>query len=175
MIGRLEAPGAKLEPVMPGFENRRSPSVALPERRISSFGTTVTVANWSVTTGSTPGWGAAATGAACGSAARSRFWPGAARATRAGVREGTTGLRRTIGLGAVTVISGSFVEAAGAAASWAIAPSAIAHSNSPLAPPKWNARFFLDVIVPILIPSVFDGSIPIFPSGNRTSAAIPRE
>ena len=28
MIGRLEAPGAKLEPVMPGFENRRSPSVA---------------------------------------------------------------------------------------------------------------------------------------------------
>jgi hypothetical protein len=37
MIGRLEAPGAKLEPVMPGFENRRSPSVALPERRSSSF------------------------------------------------------------------------------------------------------------------------------------------
>ena len=45
MIGRLEAPGAKLEPVMPGLENRRSPSVAPPERRISSFGTTVTVAN----------------------------------------------------------------------------------------------------------------------------------
>jgi hypothetical protein len=45
MIGRLEAPGAKLEPVMPGFENRRSPSVAPPERRISSLGTTVTVAN----------------------------------------------------------------------------------------------------------------------------------
>jgi hypothetical protein len=45
MIGRLEAPGAKLEPVIPGFEKRRSPSVAAPERRISSLGTTVTVAN----------------------------------------------------------------------------------------------------------------------------------
>jgi hypothetical protein len=85
------------------------------------------------------------------------------RATRTGVREGTTALRRTIGLGAVTVISGSGVEADGAAASCAIAPSAIAHSNSQLAPPKWNARFFLDVIVPILIPSMCDGSIPIFP------------
>ena len=45
MIGRLEAPGAKLEPVIPGFENSKSPSVAPPERRISSLGTTVTVAN----------------------------------------------------------------------------------------------------------------------------------
>ena len=54
MIGRLEAPGAKVEPVMPGLENRRSPSWAVPWRRISSFGTTVTVANWSVTIGSTP-------------------------------------------------------------------------------------------------------------------------
>ena len=54
MIGRLDAPGAKLEPVMPGFRNSRSPSVAAPLRRISSFGTTVTVANWSVTMGSTP-------------------------------------------------------------------------------------------------------------------------
>ena len=45
MIGLLEAPGAKLEPVMPGFEFSRSPSVAAPERRSSSFGTTVTVAN----------------------------------------------------------------------------------------------------------------------------------
>ena len=112
MIGRLEAPGAKLEPVMPGFENRRSPSVAPPERRISSFGTTVTVANWSATTGSTPCWGGGAT--ACGSAAGCRFWLGMARATRAGARDGTTGLRRTIGLGAVTVISGSGVAAAGA-------------------------------------------------------------
>ena len=33
MIGRLDAPGAKLEPVMPGFENRRSPSVEPPLRR----------------------------------------------------------------------------------------------------------------------------------------------
>jgi hypothetical protein len=68
------------------------------------------------------------------------------------VREGTTGFRRTIGLGAVTVISGSGVEAAGAFC--AAAPSAIAHSNSPLARPKWNARFVLNVIVPILIPSM---------------------
>ena len=30
MIGRLDAPGAKLEPVMPGLENNRSPSVAPP-------------------------------------------------------------------------------------------------------------------------------------------------
>ena len=175
MTGRLEAPGAKLEPVMPGFENRRSPSWAVPWRRISSLGTTVTVANWSVTTGSTPCCGAAATGAGCGSGARSRFWPGAARATRAGVRDGT-GLRRTIGLGAVTVISGSCVEAGGAAASCANAPSAIAHSNSQLAPPKWNARFFLDVIVPILIPSMCDGSIPIFPRRiGRVARRSPRE
>jgi hypothetical protein len=82
-----------------------------------------------------------------------------------GVREGTTGFRRTIGLGAVTVISGSCVEADGVAAfcACACAPSAIAHSNSQLAPPKWNARFVLNVIVPILIPSMGDGSIPIFP------------
>ena len=46
--------GREGEPVMPGFENRRSPSWAVPSRRISSFGTTVTVANRSVTTGSTP-------------------------------------------------------------------------------------------------------------------------
>ena len=45
MIGRLEAPGAKLEPVMPGFENSKSPSVLAGVRRISSLGTTVTVAN----------------------------------------------------------------------------------------------------------------------------------
>jgi hypothetical protein len=47
---------------------------------------------------------------------------------------------------------------------------AVAHSNSPLAPPKWNARFFLDVIVPILIPSLRDGSIPIVPC--RISRAV---
>ena len=33
MIGRLDAPGAKLEPVMPGLENSRSPSVAPGLRR----------------------------------------------------------------------------------------------------------------------------------------------
>ena len=45
MTGRLDAPGAKLDPVMPGLENSRSPSVAPPLRRSSSFGTTVVVAN----------------------------------------------------------------------------------------------------------------------------------
>ena len=45
ITGSSFAPGAKLEPVMPGSENKRSPSVAPPSRRISSFGTTVTVAN----------------------------------------------------------------------------------------------------------------------------------
>jgi hypothetical protein len=47
-IGRLEAPGAKLEPVMPGFANSTSPSwppVCQGARCSSSFGTTVTVAN----------------------------------------------------------------------------------------------------------------------------------
>ena len=45
MIGRLDAPGAKLDPVMPGFSNSRSPRVEAPLRRNSSFGTTVMVAN----------------------------------------------------------------------------------------------------------------------------------
>ena len=45
MIGRLDAPGAKDEPVMPGLLFRRSPSVDAALRRISSLGTTVTVAN----------------------------------------------------------------------------------------------------------------------------------
>ena len=54
MIGRLEAPGAKLDPVMPGFSNKRSPSVDAPLRRNSAFGTTVMVANWSVTIGIVP-------------------------------------------------------------------------------------------------------------------------
>ena len=55
MIGRLDAPGAKLEPVMPGLSNNRSPSVLAALRLISSLGTTVTVANWSVTIGRVPG------------------------------------------------------------------------------------------------------------------------
>ena len=54
MIGRLAAPGAKLEPVMPGLANSTSPSVEPGLRWISSRGTTVTVANWSVTIGSVP-------------------------------------------------------------------------------------------------------------------------
>src|SRR4051812_46784693 len=94
MIGRLEAPGAKLDPVIPGFENSRSPNVLLTLRRSSSLGTTVTVANWSVTIGSVPGKAASAAGDAAG------VGTGAAGALAAG--EG-----RTIGLGAVTTISGS--------------------------------------------------------------------
>jgi hypothetical protein len=54
MIGRLDAPGAKLAPVMPGLSKRRSPRVAAPLRRISAPGTTVTVANWSVANRSVP-------------------------------------------------------------------------------------------------------------------------
>ena len=38
MIGRDAAPGAKLDPVMPGLENSRSPSVLDGVRRSSSFG-----------------------------------------------------------------------------------------------------------------------------------------
>src|SRR6476620_689857 len=107
LIGRLAAPGAKVEPVMPGLENSRSPSWAVPWRRISSLGTTVTVAHWSVTIGSTPCWGVGAAGAGCARGydcgAGPRLRPVAAVATRAGGRE-ATGFRRTIGLGAVTVI-----------------------------------------------------------------------
>ena len=88
MIGRLDAPGAKLEPVMPGLVNKRSPSVAPPLRRISSLGTTVTVANWSVTIGSVPGSDTAGA-------------PGPANP------DGAAGARRAIGLGALTTISGS--------------------------------------------------------------------
>ena len=112
MIGRLDAPGAKLEPVMPGFENRRSPSVA------ALLAADFLV--WDDGDGrelighdrqhALLGRGCGRCG--CGSAGRSRLRPGAARATRAGVRDGTVRCR-TIGLGAVTVISGSFVSPAG--------------------------------------------------------------
>ena len=54
MIGRLDAPGANSEPVMPGFSKRRSPKVDAPLRRNSALGTTVMVANWSVTIGIVP-------------------------------------------------------------------------------------------------------------------------
>ena len=105
MIGRLDAPGAKLEPVMPGFENSTSPSVLPVLRRISSFGTTVTVANWSVTIGSVPGAGAAAAGGGGGGAGAA----GAAAGVGVGLGAagaGRGGGRRWIGLGAVTTISG---------------------------------------------------------------------
>ena len=111
MIGRDEAPGAKLEPVMPGFENRRSPRVLDGARRSSSFGTTVTVANWSVTMGSTPACGSS--GAGGGEAAG-----GAVSWARGGAGAGAG--RRTIGLGAVTRISGSWAcaRAASVSANW---------------------------------------------------------
>src|SRR3979409_1435871 len=88
MIGRLEAPGAKLEPVMPGLENSTSPKVEPGLRWISSLGTTVTVANWSATIGNVP-----CIGVSDGAA-------GAAGTASAG---GGAGFRR-IGLGAVTLI-----------------------------------------------------------------------
>src|SRR6266542_3770576 len=91
MIGRDDAPGAKLEPVIPGLENNKSPSVLAGVRRNSSFGTTVTVANWSVTIGRTPAGGISAAGgvAACSTGAGVAGPLGAGRA----------GARRTIGLG----------------------------------------------------------------------------
>ncbi len=45
ITGSSFAPGASSRPVIRGLENRRSPSCAVPWRRISSLGTTVTVAN----------------------------------------------------------------------------------------------------------------------------------
>src|SRR5262249_59471323 len=147
MIGRLEAPGAKLEPVMPGFENRRSPSVAPPERRSSSFGTTVTVANWSVTTGSTPCCGAGAAGAVaagCACGERPRFTSLPARAMRAGVRT-KAGFRFTIGLGAVTLTSGSAAGGSSARAAVDIA--------SQLAPAARSICLLRILIVPVLMPS----------------------
>ena len=95
MIGRLEPPGAKLEPVMPGLSNSRSPSVAAPLRRISSFGTTVTVANWSVTMGKVPGSDAGDGVAGC--------------ATAGPASELLVAWRVTMGLGALTTTSGSVV------------------------------------------------------------------
>ena len=94
MIGRLDAPGAKLDPVMPGFSNRRSPRVAAPFLRSSAFGTTVTVANWSVTIGSVPT--SAGAGAGCAG-------PGCAGAGLAGARR--------IGLATVTSTCGNAVWA----------------------------------------------------------------
>src|SRR5262245_15366460 len=100
MIGRLDAPGAKLDPVMPGFPNSMSPSVPPGLRRISSLGTTVTVANWSVTIGRVPGSVASAGAAGACSAG-------------AGACEGAlgrrAGVRCTIGLGARTTTSGNTV------------------------------------------------------------------
>src|SRR5262249_26983013 len=96
MIGRLDAPGAKLEPVTPGLLNSTSPNVADGLRFSSSRGTTVTVANWSATTGSVPWRGVSGAGAA-----------GAAGAVGLAAGRG-----RTIGLGARTVMAGK-------ATSWA--------------------------------------------------------
>ena len=106
MIGRLDAPGAKLDPVMPGLLRSRSPSVLAPLRRISAFGTTVTVANWSVTTGRVPGCGVSATGAGAGSVGAAAGVAGAAGAAGAG--RGFGGVR-LIGLATVTSTCGRAV------------------------------------------------------------------
>jgi len=76
--------------------------------------------------------------------------PGTARATRAGVRDGTT-FRLTIGLGEVTVISGSCVEDGGGAASCGIALLPIPHSSSQLALLMWKARLTKNAMDQILI------------------------
>ena len=104
-----------------GLAEQRSPSVAAPLRRISSFGTTVTVANWSVTIGqhAALGLGDRRLGLRHGQGAG--VWPGAVRATRGCGRGVGRVARRMIGLGAVTVISGSCVEVGGEAASCATA------------------------------------------------------
>src|ERR1044072_2371192 len=141
MIGRLEAPGAKLEPVMPGLEKKRSPSVAPPPQRRSPprHGTGVGV------------WGGGIAGAAggvgggCG--ARSRLRPGTARETRTGRGEGTV-CRRWIGLGAVTWISGNAVAPGFASCAHASPPDA--YSNSYAEPEPSNGRFMEDDMVLIL-------------------------
>ena len=96
---KFDEPGAKLDPVMPGLLNRRSPRLVPALRVISSFGTTVTVANWSLTIGSEP--------SSCGDGAGAGA--GVVLACRAGAasRAGLAGLRCTIGLGAVTLICGN--------------------------------------------------------------------
>ena len=165
MIGRLDAPGAKLEPVMPGLGEQEIAERA--RRRCGGFprsARTVTVANWSVTTGSTPCWGAAATASRLRLVRRVRDCGQARRgATRAGVRDGVSvpphdrAWRR----------HGDFRQLCREDAGRG---RALGHrgrgrprtGNSQLAPPTWNARLLLNVIVPILIPSC-DGSISIIP------------
>jgi hypothetical protein len=75
--------------------------------------------------------------------------PGTARETRTGARAGTT-FRLTIGLGEVTVISGSWV-AGGGAASCDIALLPIPQSTSQLAPLMWTARLTKNAMNQILI------------------------
>src|SRR5947207_6810280 len=110
-IGRLDAPGANDEPVMPGFWDRTSPSVPLGRLlRSSSIGTTVTVANWSVTIGSVPGCGAVTTGSGGGGgAAGARGAAGRAVRGGAGGAGRAAGRRRWIGLGVVTTIGCSIL------------------------------------------------------------------
>jgi hypothetical protein len=76
--------------------------------------------------------------------------PGTARATRTGFGEGTS-FRRTIGLGAVTVISGSAVPPpAGACESWDNADPLNAHSSSDAELEARNLRLDENDIVLIL-------------------------
>jgi hypothetical protein len=91
-------------------------------------------------------------------------------------------LRLTIGLGAVTVISGSWA-AGGGAASCDIALLLMPQSTSQLAPPMWKARLTKNAMNQILIkklrlvrrrqrirkrlPSMCDGPISIYPPVDR--------
>ena len=120
-IGRLAAPGAKLEPVMPGLANKRSPNVLPPLRLISSSGTTVTVAKRSVTIGSVPISGAAAGAAGTATASAGRLGGG----------------RRTASRGAVMLICGS-ASVSSAARSRVIETMAIKHSDK-----DRNRRLFI--------------------------------
>ena len=125
-IGRLDAPGAKLDPVIPGRENRTSPSVPPGERWISSRVTTVTVANWSATIGSHPGGGSVEAGGGTVGGA----WGGAGVATRRALTERRRGRGRgrAIGVGAVTTTSGRTV--------CALAVPSRASSPAPATPPS---------------------------------------
>ena len=111
MIGRLEAPGAKVEPVMPGLENRRSPSWAralaadLLVRHHGDGGELIgdDRKHALLRRGSSRRWLRLWRALAIAAGSRTGDAHG-----RAGRNDGPVPL--TIGLGAVTVMSGSCVD-----------------------------------------------------------------
>ena len=135
MIGRLDAPGAKLEPVMPGLENSRSPSVLAGAAqflvRHDRHGRELVGDDGQR---ALCGVGAAAS---CTGGAGPRVVADAARETRVGTC--TAGFRFTIGLGADTLTSGS------AGASWA---SAVAAQRQPACAGGKRLVFVRILIVP---------------------------